>query len=109
MLPQRLRRNSGRQHENRRFPGHRAWVRGHACCVPGCNQQPIECAHVRQGSDGGISLKPSDLSTISLCSSHHREQHDIGVISFELRYGLDLAALAAEFSRRSPHRNKWRA
>lgn len=101
MLPQRLRRNSGRQYKERHCPGHRAWVRSHACCVAGCLQQPIECAHIRRGSDGGISLKPSDLSTISLCRAHHREQHDIGEARSEDRYGLDLAALAAEFARRS--------
>jgi hypothetical protein len=56
---------------------HRAWVRRHYCCVPGCRQRPIECAHVRGGTDGGLGLKPSDKWTISLCQTHHIEQHHI--------------------------------
>ncbi|QGN56544.1 hypothetical protein GKE62_17800 [Novosphingobium sp. Gsoil 351] len=64
----------------------------------------MECAHVRTGTDGGIALKPSDRWTISLCRAHHAEQHQIGEPAFEIRYGLDLVALAEVFARRSPHR-----
>ena len=107
MLPKRLHRNSQRQEENRRSRAHRQWVRGHACSVPGCQDRPIECAHVRSGSDGGIGLKPSDIWTISLCREHHAEQHRLGEAEFQLRHGIDLRALAEEFARRSPHRNRW--
>lgn len=86
--------------------GHRAWVRCHYCSVPGCRRMPIECAHVRNGTDCGMGIKPSDKWTISLCQFHHREQHRLGEHSFEARYALDLRALAAEFARRSPHRLK---
>ena len=68
---------------------------------------PIECAHVRCGTDGGKALKPSDRWTLSLCRCHHAEQHHIGERAFEKRYGLDLLALAQEFARRSPHRRLW--
>ena len=88
----------------RSCPAHRAWVRKHRCSVPGCHAGPIECAHVRSGTDGGCALKPSDCWTISLCRLHHAEQHWIGEAAFEIRYGLDLVALAQEFSVRSPHR-----
>ena len=91
----------------RTFPAHRAWVRRHHCCVPGCDQGPIECAHVRRGTDGGVAMKPSDRFTLSLCQDHHREQHQIGEAVFERRYGVDLMCLAAEFARRSPHRHLW--
>jgi hypothetical protein len=74
--------------------------------VGGCEQLPIECAHVRKGTDGGQGLKPSDRWTISLCREHHAEQHRIGEAAFEKRYGLDLIALAEEFARRSPHWSK---
>lgn len=105
-LPPRVERPRAR--ENRRScPAHRAWVRRHRCCVPGCQMLPIECAHVRTGTDGGQALKPSDRWTISLCNYHHAEQHRIGERSFEKRYGIDLAALAEEFARRSPHRVHW--
>ena len=90
----------------RECPGHRAWVRRHHCCVPGCLCIPIECAHVRTGTNGGIGLKPSDRWTVSLCSAHHAEQHRIGERRFEQRYALDLLALAKSFAARSPHQRR---
>ena len=102
-LPRRIQRAPTPTKVRRSFPGHRAWVRRHHCCVPGCDRRDIECAHVRGGADGGIGLKPSDRWAISLCSRHHAEQHAIGEQSFEAKYGIDLAALARLFARRSPH------
>lgn len=101
-------------HESkRRFPGHRAWVRGHMCAVTtSYNPTPCdgdtECAHVRMGTDGGVGVKPSDWWTVSLCRVHHAEQHQIGEGAFEKRYGLNLKALAEEFARKSPHWTKMR-
>lgn len=86
--------------------GHRAWVRCHSCSVAGCRRLPIECAHVRCGTDGGVGLKPSDKWTISLCQFHHLEQHEIGEMGFGKKYDLDLRSLALEFARRSPHRHR---
>lgn len=103
MLPRRLHQNSRRQEDGKRYPAHRKWVRGHACSVPGCEGRPIECAHVREGTDGGVGMKPSDRWTISLCREHHAEQHRIGEGAFERRHGLNLRALAEEFARRSPY------
>ena len=90
----------------RACPAHRAWVRRHHCCVEGCFRLPIECAHVRGGTDGGMALKPSDKWVISLCRHHHGEQHQIGENAFAKRYGLDLSELAREFASRSPHKGK---
>ncbi|WP_308515815.1 putative HNHc nuclease [Sphingomonas flavescens] len=84
------------------IPAHRKWVASHHCSVPGCNSTPIECAHVRRGSDGGMGLKPSDIWTVSLCRDHHAEQHRTGETSFEQKYDLSLLDLAKEFARRSP-------
>jgi hypothetical protein len=89
--------------DGRTCPAHRAWVRRHHCSVPGCEELPVECAHVRSGTDGGIALKPSDRWAISLCQHHHAEQHLIGEFAFEKAHGLDLVAIAEEFARRSPH------
>lgn len=86
--------------------GHRAWVRRHYCSVPGCRRTPIVCAHVRTGSDGGMGMKPSDRWSISLCEYHHLEQHQIGERAFEVRYSIDMTALASEFAQRSPFRWK---
>jgi hypothetical protein len=96
-----------RAREVRSFPAHRAWVRRHFCSVPGCLNLPIECAHVRGGTDGGQGLKPSDRWTISLCRAHHQEQHRIGEAAFEARYAIELLALAEAFASRSPHRRLW--
>lgn len=63
---------------------------------------PIEVAHVRRGSDAGMGRKPSDWNTISLCREHHAEQHRMGEQSFELKHGIDMADLAAEFAAASP-------
>lgn len=104
-LPKQLERFKPRR-DWRNCPAHRGWVRRHHCCVPGCLRQPIECAHVRSGTDGGTGLKPSDRWVISLCSEHHREQHRIGEAAFEHRYSIDLYELALEFTRRSPHVGK---
>lgn len=105
-LPPRIKDASPTRQKPRRSPAHRKWVRDHACCVPGCNGRPIECAHVRSGTDGGMGMKPSDIFTISLCADHHREQHAIGEKQFEREHGIDMKALAAEFFRKSPHRGK---
>ena len=115
MLPQRKKPPKfGTREEQREFPGHRAWVRGFGCCVPGCDLGPIEFAHVRkglpEGEQAGIAQKPHDKWGISLCGGprgHHAEQHQLGELTFAKKYGLDLAALAKEFARRSPHRHRW--
>lgn len=103
-LPARIGK-SKRDRGHRTCPAHRAWVRRHRCCVPGCANLPIECAHVRRGTDGGQSLKPSDRWTVSLCREHHADQHRIGEAAFEKCYEIDLRALAEAFARASPH---WR-
>jgi hypothetical protein len=104
-LPKRLERRQ-RVTDARNCPAHRAWVRSHHCCVRGCSERPVECAHIRHGTDGALGKKPSDRWTISLCWLHHREQHDLGEASFEEKHDLDLFSLAIEFTRRSPHRSR---
>lgn len=67
---------------------------------------PIECAHVRLGAHAGMGQKPGDEWTISLCSAHHREQHQIGELSFAIKHRINLPELAGEFFKASPHRWK---
>ena len=105
MLPPRIKRNSDKADAGRRSPAHRAWVRSHACCGCGATA-PIECAHVRNGTDGGTGIKPSDKWTISLCRDCHARQHAIGEIAFERDHGIKMKLLAAEFFAKSPHRSK---
>ena len=101
-MPQRVRRKARRTDE-RVCIAHRAWVRRYHCSVPGCNALPVECAHVRGGTDGGTGLKPSDRWIISLCSEHHAEQHRIGEPAFQRNYGIDLQGIARSFAEKSPH------
>lgn len=105
LLPRPIARNKARR-VLLACPAHRAWVRRHHCCVPGCQAVPIECAHVRSDTDGGMGLKPSDKWVVSLCAAHHRQQHQIGERGFEAKHRIDLKALAREFARRSPHWHK---
>lgn len=107
-LPQRIDRKSHRENVGKRSPGHCNFVRSHNCSVAGCTGRPIEVAHVRDGTGGGMAVKPADKWTISLCRDHHSEQHQIGEKSFSQRYGLDLKALAMDFARHSPHWPKLR-
>jgi hypothetical protein len=62
----------------------------------------VEFAHVRSSANAGMSQKPHDIFGVSLCRTHHVEQHSFGVDGFDRKYGTDLWALAAEFARRSP-------
>lgn len=101
MLPRRLPKADKRP-GRWKSPAHCNFVRDHHCCVPGCDNRPIEVAHVRRGSDAGMGRKPSDWHTISLCRDHHHEQHTIGESSFEGEHGINMAALADAFAKSSP-------
>jgi hypothetical protein len=111
MLLQR-RKRPRRLKEEREYPGHRKWVRGWPCIVPGCvvdDKDPlteIEAAHCRRNTDGGTALKPHDKWCFPACKRHHAEQHR-GDLSFERKYGVDCRALALWLAARSPHRRKW--
>ena len=103
-LPSRIAKKRNRS-ERWRSPAHCNFVRSHHCVVPGCKNMPIEVAHIRLGSDAGMSRKPSDFYTISLCGGldgHHAEQHRIGEPSFAAKHKIDLHELAAEFAAESP-------
>ena len=104
-LPQRIKHKSDKAEKGRRSPAHRAWIRGFACSACG-SSTAIECAHVRDGTDGGMGIKPSDRWTISLCRDCHSEQHRIGEAEFNKRHGINMIALAEAFFKASPHRGK---
>jgi len=108
MLPHRIRgpkakRENAPPKVQRRSPAHCDFVRDHACVVCGSFDK-IEVAHVRDGTDCGMGMKPADRWTISLCRPHHSEQHRIGEGPFEQLHGIDMKALAAEFVKASPKR-----
>ncbi len=88
--------------KQRIWPRHRRWIKSHGCCVPGCQATEIEFAHIRNAANSGIALKSHDCFGVGLCFNHHREQHQVGQGTFEDRHGIDLDAIAAEFTRTSP-------
>jgi hypothetical protein len=103
MLPRRIPKPTKRA-SRWRSQAHAAFVRGHECCVPGCNGRPIEFAHVRMGSGAGIGQKPDDWRGVSLCAEHHRRQHNIGEEAFWRK--LDPEGLIADFIKESPRRHQ---
>ncbi|MGC2415263.1 MAG: putative HNHc nuclease [Stellaceae bacterium] len=84
------------------WPRHRRWVKAHGCCVPDCQCSIVDFAHLRSAANTGKGQKPHDIFGVSLCRLHHEEQHRVGTDTFGRKYGIDLWALAAEFSRTSP-------
>lgn len=104
-LPSRLAPDIYKPKAKLRSPAHRDWVRSHRCCVPGCQLMPIEVAHVNTAANRGVSRKASDAFTVSLCREHHAESHR-GERTFEAKHGIRLMALAEEFYRKSPYRNR---
>ena len=95
-----------------RCPSHLKWLRGFDCAIANgaghtCEGK-IEAAHVRIGTDGGTSLKPSDCYAIPLCSAAHAEQHRIGERSFEWKYGLQMKVMALKLWLQSPAGKKYR-
>ena len=94
-----------RRGPERKFPKHEKWVRGFACCVPGCTNRQIDFAHVRSAENSGTGLKPPSSSGVPLCRDHHNEQHRIGQPAFERKYEISLSGIAAELARRTTDRD----
>lgn len=119
MLRRRKREPHGlRPGHQRIWPRHTKFVRGFECLAcqkaPPPDQylpinkirpHPIEVAHVRDGTDGGTGLKPSDWWTVPFCPAHHEEQHAIGEAAFCAKYRLDMKAEALALAKRSPDRD----
>ncbi len=61
--------------------------KGSRCIVPECshNQETVVGCHIRSGRLG-MSVKPSDWHTLSMCAEHHRIQHEIGEERFYSEY-----------------------
>ena len=92
------------------FPRHRAWVRKHVCAVTGCQNDSIECAHVRAGlpravpswARPGTSKKSHDAFTLPLCSEHHKQQHWVGEPNFQIVHKVNMLNVALDLARHSP-------
>lgn len=78
-------------------PDYLAYVRKQPCCVSG--KTPVDAHHVRIGNVGGVGTKPSDWMAIPLHRDFHREFHDLGIMGFETKYGIDCAAIVLKLIR----------
>jgi hypothetical protein len=103
MLPRRIPKPAKRA-TRWRSQAHCNFVRSFNCSWNGCEGRPIEVAHVRLGSGVGISQKPDDWRTVSLCQFHHSQQHRVGEQTFWR--GIDVEQLIHEFIAASPRRHQ---
>lgn len=73
------------------------YVRSLPCAVKGCRgfAEPAH-VHTRRNAGAWRELPTGERvgNIVPLCSWHHREQHRIGVRSFEAAHGVDLEAVA---------------
>jgi len=84
------------------------------CPCVACGLDPCgEAAHIRMTRTGkptsGIGNKPSDFFTAPLCASCHREQHNVGELSFWADLEIDPLRLAETLYRLSPNVEAMRA
>jgi hypothetical protein len=63
----------------------------------------MEAHHVTTRGAGG-----GDETAVPLCSDAHKRVHDMGVISFQARYKVDLDSIAAKLWEISPHGKRYR-
>jgi hypothetical protein len=66
-------------------------VRGELCAVNADHHH--ECGGVTEAAHievHGMGIKASDFLTAPLCTIHHRIQHDIGIVQFQIVYGVNL-------------------
>lgn len=84
-------RRVSKRFANRRHPAFAAWVRSGLCLIgEQCFGTGVEACHVTSRGAGGDDLG----NLVPMCRAHHREQHQIGIRSFERKYGVDLKAHA---------------
>ena len=88
--PPRIERETprGKRRPNpRRAAKHLEFIRLLPCVI--CGRRPAQAAHVRNGTDGGTGLKPSDRYSLPLCFIHHDAQHATGELTFWAFYRVD--------------------
>lgn len=82
----------------------REWIRQRPCLL--ADREPCTCGkYVHVGSRRMVTeachvrtkrLAGDKANIVPLCSSHHKEQHQRGIKTFQRDYGLDLKAIAQE-------------
>jgi hypothetical protein len=77
------------------------WVKRHPCCVPGCENQNVENAHIKSG---GMGRKADYHWIVPLCFEHHRggddSIHELGSAElFDKVHDISLEYIAARLER----------
>lgn len=57
-------------------PAYLRSFKGRECEACGALDATVVGAHVREGMEGGMGLKPGDALVVALCAGCHREQGD---------------------------------
>lgn len=97
---------------------HKKWVKRTFQCVVCVKGFPtrdllIDPHHVRNNLPPGVAkgtgLKPLHSWVVPLCRTHHDETEGInsGIHTFETKYGVSLAEIAAECWQKSPYRHEY--
>lgn len=84
---------------------HRDWLATLPCAFCGIHgtRPPVEAAHLREGTDGGTGIKPSDIFCWPADRNCHRQQHAVGEPAFFDANGVpDPVRLTLSYARRSP-------
>ena len=86
------RRNKERKQRlfNEQFGPRADFARGFPCVIERCENFPTQAAHVKSRGAGG----KAESNIVSLCLDHHTEQHQIGILSFQGKYQIDLGETA---------------
>lgn len=109
VLPKRNRKRAA-QRRARDFGDYAEWIRTQPCCIaepPNEDALPWEfpglaalqtrhAAHVRSRGAGGRAMG----NLVPLCWWHHREQHAMGIKSFQKKYKIDLSGVASALAAR---------
>lgn len=104
-------RNSGRQHEGKRFPSHLSWLRKRPCVIEGkqghiCEGR-MEAMHVDEAGGKSMGCKVADFHACPGCSAAHSELHRTGSATWQAKYGVNLVEAARSYAKASPHRHLW--
>jgi hypothetical protein len=114
-MPRRRKRErfNSRPETHYRNPRYMQHARGFVCLAAGKNGHVCSgknhAHHVRLGTDGAGSTKPSDWWCVPVCEAAHSEIHGIngGQATFDKKYGVDSKAYAERIWKASKHYREW--
>lgn len=78
-----------RKPNQRRAVAHLSFVREIGICLACGAERHCQAMHIRNRTDGGVGLRPSDRFSVPGCSECHARQHRDGEITFWGRVGID--------------------